>query len=403
MMNATAIINVCDWGSTGKIAFGLLNYLQEQGDNVVFCYGRGKKREEPCYYLIDNPIEVYWHALDTIVTGRLNSASYFATKRLVKYLRSLHVRNIYMINLHGKYLNEKLFLDYLQEDKINLVYIMADESAFLGNCGYSNGCNQFREGCNDCPRQKAYQRFLFPNVPARAFQVKQNAYPKINAAFVAPEFVINTSLKSPLMEKCRLEIVDEAVDVQKNRPRDTQRLRKELQIEDDKLVVVCVAKLNQPCKGARFFIEAARMMENDSRFVFIHIGHNCKYPKPLPANLISKGYVSNQEELTQYYSIADLFVFPSVLDTMPNTCLEALACGSPLLCFDISGMPYLGDSSVMTLVEPRNINAMVEVIRKTCHKQQDVINRCRAYALKRYDVREYSKKLATIMNDLKNI
>lgn len=35
----TAIINVCDWGSTGKIAFGLLRYLQERGENAVFAMG----------------------------------------------------------------------------------------------------------------------------------------------------------------------------------------------------------------------------------------------------------------------------------------------------------------------------------------------------------------------------
>lgn len=398
----TAIINVCDWGSTGKIAFGLLRYLQERGENAVFCYGRGEKREDACYYRIDSPVEVYWHALDTLLTSRLNSSSFFATKRLIKHLRQLKVKDVYMINLHGKYLHEKLFLDYLIEDHINLVYIMADESAFLGNCSYSNGCTHYMDGCKACPQQKAYQRLLFPNVPARAFRVKQNAYPQINAAFVAPEYVINTAKQSPLMKGCSLGILDEAVDMEANRPRDTKALRKELQIDDDKLVFVCVAKLNQPSKGASYFIEAARKLENDPRLVFIHIGHNSKYPKPLPANLITKGYVNNQDELSQYYSMADLFVFASVLDTMPNTCLEALGCGSPLLCFDVSGMPYLGDSSVMTLVESRNVDAMVEVIRHTKKKTQETIDTCRAYALKRYDVKEYSRKLVSTMNNLKN-
>lgn len=400
-MNTSAIINVCDWGSTGKIAFGLLSYLQKQGDKVVFCYGRGQKRDDSCFYRIDSSIEVYLHALDTLFTSRLNSSSYFATKRLIMYLRSLNVTDIYMINLHGKYLHEKLFLEYLIEDKINLVYIMADESAFLGNCSYSNGCEQYINGCYNCPQQKFYQHLLFPNVPAKAFKMKQNAYPKINVAFVAPEFVINTARKSPLMNGRLMEIVDEAIDVDKNRPKDAEDLKNELHIGKDKIVIVCVAKLNQPSKGAKYFIEAARKIEHDSRFVFIHIGHNCKYPDPLPANLITKGYVGNQDELTKYYSIADLFVFASVLDTMPNTCLEALACGSPLLCFDISGMPYLGDSSVLTLVEPRNVDALVDVIKKTPKKSQKVIDTCRAYALRRYDVSEYSKKLALIMNNLK--
>ena len=90
----TAIINVCDWGSTGKIAFGLLRYLQERGENAVFCYGRGEKRENACYYRIDSPVEVYWHALDTLLTSRLNSSSFFATKISIKHLRQLKVKDV---------------------------------------------------------------------------------------------------------------------------------------------------------------------------------------------------------------------------------------------------------------------------------------------------------------------
>ena len=105
--------------------------------------------------------------------------------------------------------------------------------------------------------------------------------------------------------------------------------------------------------------------------------------------------------MVEYYSLADLFVFPSLADTMPNACLEALACGSPLLCFNVSGMPYIGDESVMTLVEPENVVQMVDAICRITHKTQEIIDKCRNYALSRYDNQKYCEKLINVMKNIK--
>jgi glycosyltransferase involved in cell wall biosynthesis len=42
--------------------------------------------------------------------------------------------------------------------------------------------------------------------------------------------------------------------------------------------------------------------------------------------------------LTSVYSAADMFVAPSLQDNLPNTVMEALACGTPSVAFDIGGM-----------------------------------------------------------------
>jgi len=141
-------------------------------------------------------------------------------------------------------------------------------------------------------------------------------------------------------------------------------------------------------------------MEKNPQFIFVHVGYDVKDKKELPSNYIPIGYVNNQTLLTEYYSLFDLFVFPSLADTMPNVCLEALACGTPLLCFNISGMPYIASSDIMTLVEPENTYQMVQVILNTHKKDDGVINRCRNYAISRYDNKKYFEKLLSIMNSM---
>ena len=398
-----AIINTCDWGSTGKIAKGLQSYLKEHGHDALFCYGRGEKRDDNERFRFCSAMDVNLHYADTRFTGRLNAASISATKRVIARLRQIKVKDIYLVNLHGYILNEKIFLDYLVSDNINVVYIMADESAFLGNCVYRAGCEEYLNGCRKCKNIKRFAKFLCPNASEKAYQIKKSAYQQlINITFVGPEFVILAAKTSPLLEGKRLEIVDEAIDVSVNLPRDTAALRKELGIKEDQVIIGCVAPFSYPRKGVRFLVEAARRLENDERFVFVQVGYDVKDKTGLPKNYIPIGYVNGQELLTQYYSLADLFVFPSLHDTMPNACLEALSCGSPLLCFNTSGMPYMADETVMTLVEAENVDQMVDVIRHTKKKDEETINKCRNYALKRFDNQKYFEKLVAIMSSMNN-
>ncbi len=399
-----AIINTCDWGSTGRIAVGLLNHLNRKSKKAIFCYGRGANIDNEERYRFSTKIEVLFHALYTNVTGLLNGASVLATKRLIRRLRKEKVRSIFLVNLHGKIINERIFGEYLVNDKINVVYIMADESAFLGNCTYRNGCNRYKEGCKECQMLNRFQRLLNPHVSAKAFSYKQSSYSNLNIVFIAPEFVINSGAESPLLQNQKTQIVDEAINVKVNCPRETSSLRKQIGISKDKIIIGCVAPYGakHKRKGVEYFISAAKKLEQDDRFVFIHVGYLISDKSGLPRNYVPVGFVDNQEKLACYYSLFDVFVFPSIEDTMPNACLEALACGTPLVCFNISGMPYLGDNSVMTLVDPCDIEQLTDIISGTTRKTNEIISTCREYALKRYDSAQYFGRIEAIMNDLRN-
>jgi glycosyltransferase involved in cell wall biosynthesis len=400
-MNNSAIINTCDWGSTGKIAKGLLQYLKSQGKNVLFCYGRGEKRDDNEFYRFCSKMDVNLHFANTKLTGRLNSSSKCATKRLIGRLRQNNIKEIYIVNLHGYVLNEQMFLEYLVKDDIHVVYIMADESAFLGNCTYRLGCEEYKKECSKCREIKGIANILCSQASNKAYLVKRKYYEQMrNIVFVGPEFVIIGAKTSPLMDGKRMEIVDEAIDVKANTPKNTSALRKELGIKEEQIIIGCVAPFSYPRKGVKYLVEAAKRLENNERFVFVQVGYDVKDKSGLPKNYIPIGYVNGQEQLTEYYSLSDLFVFPSIQDTMPNACLEALACGSPLLCFNTSGMPYMADETVMTLVEATNVDQMVEVIRQTQKKDESIINTCRNYALKRFDNQKYFKRLETIMNSM---
>ncbi len=401
-MKNVAIINNGNDGSTGKIAVGFEKQLRESGYNSLLCYGRGTKAENSNHYRIDTVPEVLFHAFMCRLTGYQGFFSRLATKRLIKKMRKEKIDTVYVIGIHGYYLCEKMFFDYVIKDHINFVYIMTEEYAYLGRCGYSGDCTRYLTGCGHCPQLHEYPRSWFFDQSARIFKMKQNAYSRLDKkVFVAPEYVIECAKKSPLMKNIPTAILDESIDLAFYYPRDPNVMRKELNIDDSKVIILCIAPMSYPRKGCRYFVELANRMVDDERFVFVHVGFNQGDKSTLPKNYIAITYEADQERLAHYYSMGDLFVFPSYLDTMPNACLEALACGTPLLCFNTSGMPYIANEEVGTFVELGNVDELARVVSKAQRKDPAMINKCRQYAESRYDNRQYYKKLIEIGLTLK--
>ena len=51
------------------------------------------------------------------------------------------------------------------------------------------------------------------------------------------------------------------------------------------------------------------------------------------------GYVSDEKTIVAVYNAADVFVTPSLEDNLPNTIMEAMACGVPSVGFNVGGIP----------------------------------------------------------------
>lgn len=397
-MKNVAILNTCISGSTGKIAKGLFEKLRQTGYNVFFCYGREDGTKEKGYYKIGGDINKYLHAAIAKFGGLQGYGSINPTHKLIKFFIEKNIDVVYIVSPHGYYINEKMLYEYLKANSIITIYIMIDEYAYLGSCGYSNDCTNYRRGCKNCPREKRLLLARITGGASRVYERKENFY-KDNESiiFVGPKYTIAQAKKSPLLSSKRFVELDEAIDVVFYAPRDTSALKEELGISKEQIVCVCVAPYSYERKGCKYYVELARRFENDNRYAFVHVGFNVDPSKEnLPQNYKAIGFLKDQNKLADYYSLGDLFVFPSLLDTMPNACLEALSAGTPLLCFDTSGMPYIADETVASFVEPKNVDAMEAVVRHTGKKTEVTIKLCREYALKRYDNREYYKKLIHI-------
>lgn len=400
-MKNVAIINVSDFSSPGKIATGLHKYLLDQGYKSIMCYAWGQNGNDKDIWKFSSEYQRIIHALMARITGLQGFFSYRSTYKLIKRLRKEGVDTIFGLSMHGYFLNYPLLYNYLSKDHIAFVNVMIDEYPYLGKCCYNNGCLRYQVGCGHCPQIKEFPTSWFFDTSKYIFKKKKDWYDKCpNMVFCGPQVVIDGAKTSPLLKMRKLYTVDEAIDISFYQPCDPKPLRKALGINEEQFVCVCIAPSNNPRKGTKYFEQLARAMKDNPNYKFVHVGYVGNKKESLPSNYIPIGFVDNQETLKEYYSLGDLFVFPSIADSMPNACLEAMACGTPLLLFDVSGMRYMVNDNVGILVQVGDIDAMKEAVLKTPRKDNTIIHNVRNYALSRYDNQAYYSKLVSIAMEL---
>jgi glycosyltransferase involved in cell wall biosynthesis len=146
----------------------------------------------------------------------------------------------------------------------------------------------------------------------------------------------------------------------------SQETRQRLSISHDERVVLAIGRLS-PEKGHRYLIEAvarsaARTPRLKMRVLLAGTG-------PCEANLKEQidrlgltrcvrmlGYRSDIQPL---FSIADVFVLPSLSEGSPNVLLESMAAGVPIVATHVGGVPELvNHNESAILVPPANADAL---------------------------------------------
>ena len=92
-------------------------------------------------------------------------------------------------------------------------------------------------------------------------------------------------------------------------------------------VLFVAQNVNDERKGIRYLNEAAAMLPDVE---IIALGRDIPY-------------INNVEEMAALYASMDAFVTPSLQDNLPNTIMEAMACGTPCVGFDTGGIPEMID------------------------------------------------------------
>ncbi len=396
-----ALINTYyGFGSTGRNVEKNRRRIEKLGHEVKIFYGAKKQEtDDPNVIFYGNRLSRFVHMLGSKYLGLDGVLSNFPTTKLIRYLKEYQPDVVWLSGLHGYHLNWYRLIQFLKKNHIWTVYGMVDEFPFLGKCASSFGCENYKTGCGNCPLLKHYPESLVFDNSRFIFNRKKKAYKDWDKViFRSAPYVVEKAKGSPLTAGKRFATSDSSVNMEIFQPCDTENLRTELGIAPDQKVMLLCAPFTDPHKGAEYFLECARKCEKDN-IAFVHVAFNGD-KSTLPSNYIPISFVKDPALLATYYSMADAYLCTSVSDAQPNACLEAMACGSPIIGFNISGVPFIAPNEFGTFVEPLNTDALAEAVRNAPRKTEESARLCREYALSRFSLEATGKKHAEFIAEV---
>ncbi|MBC5581180.1 glycosyltransferase [Anaerofilum sp. BX8] len=352
------------FSSTGKIVYNLYKSINESGDIAGVCYGRGPKSDDVNVFRFSPPWEVYLHAALTRLTGFTGCFSVIGTYKLIQYIEKFQPDVVHIHELHAYFVNIKQLVQYLKRKQIKTIWTFHCDFMFTGKCGKSAECERWKTGCGHCPRLKAYVStacFDFTSMMWKQKQKLMQQWPELT--IVTPSEWLADRVRQSFCGGNEVRVIHNGVDDTIYYPRDITELREKLSLQDKKVILSVAPDIMSDMKGGRWILQLSERMQKQP-YVFVLIGLNPGEAKHISHgdNVILLEKTSSQNELAEYYSLADVFVICSKAENFPTTCLEALACGTPVCGFDVGGTKETWPEHEMNFVEYGNLEMLQALI-----------------------------------------
>ncbi len=243
-----------------------------------------------------------------------------------------------------------------------IVWTLHDMWAFTGGCHYARECTNYERNCGNC-----IQFLKNPSENDLSHQVwerKKEIFSNTNLTIVTcSEWLAQKALESSLLKDKTIISIPNPIDTEVFRPIEKSLARDYFKLSPNKKYILFGAvKISDERKGFAYFAEALSMFDvrcsmfgfeeqrtsniknrtsNIEILIFGQAQASDFEGLPFKVNILGK--LSDLETIATAYSAATVFVSPSIEDNLPNTIMESMACGTPVVGFDVGGIPEMID------------------------------------------------------------
>lgn len=225
---------------------------------------------------------------------------------------------------------------------------------------------------------------------------------KLNLTIVSPsKWLLEKSKNSPTFKKFMHFHIPNPINTNIFRNYEKNQSRKDLGIEINKKVILFVSdSLKDKRKGFRYLIESLDKI-SDEKIQVITIGSN--FDQTIKGlDIKNFGHIKDENLMAKIYSSSDLFVIPSLEDNLPNTILESISCGTPVVGFKVGGIPeIIENESIGLLCEKIDSLSLSQTIKKALNTKFDP-EKIRSYTVERFGEDVIAKKYIELYENLNN-
>lgn len=230
-----------------------------------------------------------------------------------------------------------------------VVWTMHDVWPATAICHLTMNCRRFVSRCQGC-------RLLPDNggdndLASKIWQRKKEIYDTHDISFVAcSKWLASEAKKSALLTGHPVAAIPNPIDTHVFCPGDRQLAARASSLPADKRIILFVSqRTTNPYKGMDYLVEACDKLASqypemrENTIVAVLGGHSEDVVEKLPFKSFPLGYVNDPRRIVDIYRAADVFVLPSLSENLPNTIMEAMACGVPSVGFKVGGIPEMID------------------------------------------------------------
>jgi glycosyltransferase involved in cell wall biosynthesis len=273
---------------------------------------------------------------------------------------------LHLHNLHGGYFDPRA-LETLSA-RVPVVLTLHDAWLLSGNCAHSFGCEKWKIGCGNCPDITLYPGLKVDST-AINWQRKKSIFENSRLYIATPSQWLMDKVQESILVPAIVEakVIPNGVDTRVFYPADKQEVRQALGLPLNEPIILFVAngiKTNVFKDYETLKIAMDLVGSSSANPVhFIALGESGADERT------GNGYIryiprtTDSSLIAKYYQAADFYIHPSKADTFPNSILEAMACGLPVIASNVGGIPeQVDDGLTGLLVPPQDSTAFAQAI-----------------------------------------
>ncbi len=221
-----------------------------------------------------------------------------------------------------------------------VVWTMHDIWPATGLCHVTLGCRYFTSVCHQCR--------LLPgggsdnDLSTSVWRKKERMLDGESIFFVAcSRWLAGEAKASGLLKGQKITSIPNPIDTHIYKPGDRMEARRRLGLKEDRQYILFASqRATNENKGMDYLIEACRQLHDLPQVTVLILGGHAEEVAPqLSLDAVPLGYVNDERRIVEIYQAADVFVLPSLSENLPNTIMEAMACGLPCVGFRVGGIP----------------------------------------------------------------
>lgn len=226
---------------------------------------------------------------------------------------------------------------------VPVVWSLTDMWPFTGGCHYDDNCGRYVNDCGSCPLLKSTKA---RDLSHRVWSRKRNVYKSLDLTVVGKSrWVAAAASESSLMREKKVVVLPNPIDTAVFSPLEKSLAKKLLNLPLDKKFILFGANeaTDDPRKGFKELSAALQIIGSEDVELVIFGSNRPRKPPEFPFKSHYIGNLRDDLSLRILYSAAEVMVVPSLQENLSNAILESLACGTPVVSFNIGGNSDLVD------------------------------------------------------------